>query len=186
MLRLGHRCEHRIAVNDHLLVLSRDVRYPPASSTTRRPSGSITSARTVTTQGSSCCRSSTPLDGAPDRVAPRPVTRPARISPPRARLHRSAARPLSARQRLLCGCQQLVGSWPSCTRGTAAVANCSRDRFAVRSGDAGPRNRRVGGDVVPRHQKGARATSARPDRIEDGAATRENRRLAASRRPERK
>jgi hypothetical protein len=26
MLRLGHRCEHRIAVNDHLLALSRDVR----------------------------------------------------------------------------------------------------------------------------------------------------------------
>ena len=79
----------------------------------------------------------------------------------------------------------LPGDW----RSTINAARVCWMRCASRPGSPIGNDHRdvpTSGGGFASHQKGARATSARRDRIEDGAATRENRRLAASRPPERK
>ena len=79
----------------------------------------------------------------------------------------------------------LPGDW----RSTINAARVCWMRYASRPGSPignDHRNVPTSCDAPASHQKEALATSARRDRIEDGAATRESRRLAASRRPERK
>lgn len=105
MMRPGHGGKHRLAVNGHLGVLDDDVRPSSSVQTTRRPSGSSMSARTLTPSGSSCSSRTLAPEAAPTGIAfhatwryPTPADHRPRPSSSQLRTARSAPSPLRARR----------------------------------------------------------------------------------------